>query len=352
MLADLGAEVIKVENPGEGDYARSMGEGSDFFSILNRNKKSIALNLKNARGVEIFLRLATGSDVIIEGFRPGVVDALGIGYEAVRRVNPEIVYCSLSGYGQDGPYRLRAGHDINYISIAGILGLTGQDGGPPVVPCVQIGDVGAGSLMALSAILAALLGRERGKGGRYLDVSILDGLISWLPLLAADEFAGKLLARGRIQLSGKLACYNVYRSADGGYMSLGALEAKFWADFCQAIGRPDLVEKQYQPDQGSLLREISDIMITRTRAQWEKIFEYFDACCEPVLEFKEMMAHPQVKARDMITENSLAFPIKISGEPAGAPSPAPGLGEHTEEVLLAAGFSQEELGVLIKNKAV
>lgn len=301
MLADMGAEVIKVESPGEGDYSRKMGprvgEDSYYYRLLNRNKKSISLDLKKPEGVSTFLRLAGNADVVVEGFRPGVVDALGIGYDTVRRHNPEIVYCSISGYGQDGPYRLRAGHDINYISIAGILDMTGEQEGPPVIPGVQIGDVSGGSLMALTS---ALLGRSRGKGGRYLDVSMLDGLISWLPLLAAELFAGNPVERGNTTLNGKLACYNVYRTANGKYMSLGALEAKFWSEFCQAVGRDDLIKKQYQKDQKSLKKEVQNIFASRTRNEWEDIFLKHDACCESVLTLQEMSSHPQVVAREMV----------------------------------------------------
>ncbi len=352
LLADMGAEVIKVESPGEGDYMRAMGPGlgeySLYFQNLNRGKKSIVLNLKKQGGAEAFLRLAAGAAVVVEGFRPGVMAALGLGYEDVKKVNPGIVYCSITGYGQDGPFRLRAGHDINYIATAGILGISGQEGREPVFAGVQIGDVGGGSLMALTGILAALYARARSGEGCYIDASMLDGLVAWLPMPLADLFAGNRTGRGQAMLNGGLACYNVYRTADGEYMSLGALEPKFWAQFCLAVGRKDLIDRQYQHDQESLKKECREIFAAATRASWEKVFAEFDACCEPVLSLQEMTEHPQVRARGLVEGGRQAFPLKISGRRPMRHAPAPGLGEHTRELLLAAGYTEEEIAELEK----
>ncbi len=349
MMADMGAEVIKVESLVEGDYMRAMGPAGEvdslYFQNLNRNKKSISLNLKKARGVDLFMRLAATADVIIEGFRPGVVASLGIDYEEVKKVKQEIIYCSLSGYGQDGPYRERAGHDINYMALAGILSISGQKGGPPLFPGIQVGDVGGGSLMALTGILAALLSRTAGRGGCYIDVSMLDGLISWLPMPLADHFSGGEVARGRAMLNGRLACYNVYRTADGLYMSLGALEPKFWMEFCRAVGCPELIERQYDDDQESLKKIIAGIMDSRTRKEWEEVFTAFDACCEPVLTLEEMACHPQVIERRMVEASGAAFPIKVSGEEPKV-NPAPLLGQHTAQLLLEAGLTAEEIDIL------
>jgi len=284
--------------------------------------------------------------VVVEGFRPGVVDALGIGYRPVSEVNPEIVYCSISGYGQDGPYRERAGHDLNYIALAGILGLTGGKGGPPAIPGVQIGDVGAGSLMAVMAILASLVARSSRGCGCYLDVAMLDGLLSWLPLASAELIAGWPVRRGEMMLNGGLACYGVYRTADDSYMSLGALEPKFWADFCRATGRLDLITRQYQPDQAMLSKEVADIFASRARREWEEIFRQADACCEPVLDLEETFSHPQVKARGFAAGQASPFPVKVSGQEQTEDRPAPGLGQHTREILLAAGYTEQELALL------
>ncbi|MBS4023728.1 MAG: CoA transferase [Dethiobacter sp.] len=352
LMADMGAEVIKVESPGEGDYMRDMGPPGEkfslYFSNLNRNKKSISLNLKTEEAVELFLRLAARADVVVDGFRPGVVAALGIGYEQVKRVAPDIVYCSISGYGQDGPYRERAGHDINYMAIAGILGISGQEDGPPLFPGIQVGDVGGGALMALTAILGALFARSCGRGGSYLDVSMLDGLISWLPMPVADLSAGREVARGRAMLNGGLACYDVYRTADGCYMSLGALEPKFWAEFCRGAGREELIERQYETNQRALKKEVEDIFASRTRKEWEEIFNQFDACCEPVLTLQEMTEHPQVVSRGMIADSSPAFPFKVSGQKLPSAGIAPVLGQHTVELLMEIGLTDDELDRLEK----
>jgi len=350
LLADMGAEVIKVESPGEGDYMRAMGPGqgeySQYFQNLNRGKKSMILNLKKPAGVQAFLRLAGVSDVVVEGFRPGVMAALGLGYEDVKKVNPGIVYCSISGYGQDGPFRDRAGHDINYIATAGILGISGQDGQHPVFPGVQIGDVGGGALIALTGILAALYARSQNREGYYIDASMLDGLVAWLPMPLADLFAGSRTARGQAMLNGGLACYNIYRTADGEYMSLGALEPKFWAQLCRAAGRDDLTDKQYQHDQKALKEECAAVFASKTRAVWEEILKEYDACCEPVLTLQEMIEHPQVRIRGLVSEQGPAFPLKISGQRPSQQASAPRLGEHTRELLLACGCPEGELSEL------
>ncbi len=347
LLADMGAEVIKVESPGEGDYTRTMGpelcEYSVYFQNLNRGKKSITLNLKKAEGVQAFLRLASGADVVVEGFRPGVMASLGLGYEDVKKANSRIVYCSISGYGQDGPFRERAGHDINYMATAGVLGISGREDGFPVFPGVQVGDVGGGSLMALNGILAALYARSQSGEGCYIDVSMLDGLLAWLPMPLADLFAGSCTERGKALLNGGVACYNVYRTADGGYISLGALERKFWVQFCLAVGRDDLIDKQYHNDQISLKAECTAIFAAKSRAQWEEVFKNYDACCEPVLILQEVIEHPQVKARGLINGKGPTFPLKISGERPFRQSPAPRLGEHTRELLLAVGYTEGEI---------
>lgn len=353
MMADLGAEVIKVEGPGAGDYMRQMGpldgEGSIYFKMLNRNKKSIVLNLKAPAGKDVFLRLAEKADVVVEGFRPGVVDSLGIGYDAVRQVQPEIIYCSITGYGQDGPCRDRAGHDLNYIALSGILGITGSADGPPVIPGVQIGDVGGGSQMAISAILAALFARERGQGGRYLDVAMLDGLVSWLPLSMAEIFAGHGVSRGSAALNGGLACYAIYETSDDQHMALGALEKKFWLDFCAAVGQSDLAARHYQVDQKALKQELAAIFSTKTRKEWEEIFAQFDACCEPVLSLAEMTQHPQVVARGLIKTGQLQFPVKIKDEAEELFTAAPLLGQHTVATLMEVGYTEDEISELQRN---
>ena len=356
MLADMGADVVKVESLGVGDYMRKMGpmngDDSHYFHLLNRNKKSMTLNLKDPKGLELFLRLAADADVVVEGFRPGVVDSLGIGYDDVCRVNPNIIYCAITGYGQDGPLRDRAGHDLNYIALSGILHATGSADGTPVIPSVQIGDVGGGAQMALSSILAALFARERGQGGTYIDVAMLDGLVSWLPLGMAEVFAGKTVERGKSELNGGVACYSVYKTADGGYMALGALERKFWLQFCAAVERYDLGDEQYTRNQDELKQELAQIFLQKTRSEWEEVFRSVDACCEPVLALHEVENHPQVKARKMVSGTSLGFPVKYKDDLSEQNVPAPTIGQHSREVLLEVGLTEDEIASLTNEGVV
>ncbi|HYV04751.1 MAG TPA: CoA transferase, partial [Blastocatellia bacterium] len=253
MLGDLGAEVIKVEEPKIGDptrHTRPLVDGqSAAFAQVNRNKKSIAIDLKQPAGRELFLKLAATADCILEQFRPGVVDRLGVGYNKVAEINPRIVYCSLTGFGQDGPHRDRSGHDLNYLALSGVLGLTTDEKGKPVIPGVQIADL-AGGMIAGFAILAALLARERTGQGQYVDVSMFDVMVSMLPIPAAHHFGGRTISvGGKYVLSGAYPFYNVYEASDGKYMTLGALEPKFWANFCRTIGREELIARQF--DEGA-----------------------------------------------------------------------------------------------------
>ncbi|HWN97786.1 MAG TPA: CaiB/BaiF CoA-transferase family protein, partial [Blastocatellia bacterium] len=249
MLGDLGAEVIKVEEPRIGDptrHTRPLVNGqSAAFALVNRNKKSIAIDLKQPDGRDLFLKLASTADCVLEQFRPGVVERLGIGYPAVSEINPRIVYCSLTGFGQDGPHRDRSGHDLNYLALSGVLGLTTDERGKPVIPGVQVADL-AGGMIAAFAILAALLARERTGRGQYVDVSMFDVMVSMLPVPAAHHFAGKTMpVGGKYVLSGAYPFYSVYETSDQEFMTLGALEPKFWANFCKTVGREDLIPRQF-----------------------------------------------------------------------------------------------------------
>jgi len=335
LLADLGAEVIKVETPTAGDYARhapaSMGWGKTF-EMINQGKKSIAINYRNARGREVFLRLVATADVVLEGFRPGTVERLKIDYESLRVIKPDIIFCSLSGYGQDGPYRSRAGHDLNYTAISGALSLNANAGKPPVPYGLTVADL-SGAMLAGFAILSALVGRQRNGEGAYLDMALFDGILSWMtPQAGAAFFSGLPVAGGTLALHGGLACYNIYETADGKYLTLGALEPTFWSDFCKIIGRNDLLSRQFDR---TVKEDVAVIFKQRPLAEWLDVFSATDGCVEPILSFEEMLSHPQVRARGFVREEN--------GQPVGLNTPfvfargtqrsVPGLGEHTTAIL-------------------
>lgn len=355
MLADLGAEVVKIEEPKIGDPTRHsppMIDGrSAAFDQVNRNKKSIALDLKQPEGRDIFLKLASRADCVLEQFRPGVVDRLEINYAAVSEVNPRIVYCSLTGFGQDGPHRLRSGHDLNYLALSGVLGLTTDERGKPVIPGVQVADL-AGGMIAAFAMLAALLGRDRTGRGQYIDVSMFDVMLSMLPVPAAHHFAGKTIdVGGKYALSGAYPFYSVYETSDGKFMTLGALEPKFWANFCRAAGRDDLISRQFDSGEGrdNLFSEVRAIFKSRTRDEWIELMRDADCCCEPVLSMTEAFEHAQTRAREVIKEaastktKQLGFSYKMSDTPPRSVTQAPALGAHTEELLRELGFDDEHL---------
>lgn len=371
LLADMGADVVKVEDPDGGDYLRWMppllGEMSAQFHALNRNKKSVTLNLKHPRGASLLLELMKKFDVVLEQFRPGVMDRLGVGYEAARKANRRIVYCSLTGYGASGPYRDRAGHDLNYLAMAGVASITGPLDGPPVVPGVQIGDIGGGALMAAVGILAALQHRDRTGEGQLVDVSMTDGVLSWLAIHAAVYFADPpSMAPGpsTMRLNGGSLCYQIYETKDGRAMTIGALEPKFWEAFCRAVGKEHLIPEQYVegPAMEKPLGEMRALFRSRTLAQWTAFCEDKDLMVEPILTLGEAFSHPQVRARQMVIEvgdprtgpqRQIGFPVKFSNTPSEIRSLAPELGQHTDEVLVTElGYSREVIAELRSERVV
>jgi len=370
LLGDLGAEVIKIEEPEQGDYARwyppyIRGVGSRHL-LLNRNKKSMTLNLKMPEGKAILRKMAeAGADVLIEQFRPGVMDRLGLGYGDLEKLNPRLIYCSLTGFGQQGPYRDIAGHDINYIGIGGILGLTGPKGGPPAIPGIQIADLVAGGLYAVIGILTALVARQKTGRGQFVDVSMLDGVVSLIPDAAALYFAeGEAPRMGERRLTGGLPQYQVYRTKDGKYIAIGALEEKFWANLCRLMGKPEWAhqaprEKEARTQQ--IKEEMNRIFLTKTRKEWLDRLMKEDTCATAVYSLEETFSDPQVIHRKMVVETDhpragrvrqIGIPIKFSDTPGEIRFPAPEFGEHTEGILKDLGYTAEDIGRLRKEGAI
>ncbi len=358
LLADLGADVLKVEDTGVGDYLRwggiFPGGENPAFMALNRNKRSIKINLKKPEGVEIFKKLAKEADVVLESFRPGVMDRLGIGYKDLSPANPRLIYCAISGYGQDGPYRDRAGHDINYIGYAGALGQTGAKGGPPAIPGVQIADLAGGSMYGVIGILSALEGRHKTGRGRFVDISMTGGVVGWLVAQAPLYFSlGQKGGPGANDLNGGLPEYNVYETKDGKYLSVGALEPKFFNRLCRLLGFEQLDEVH---SSGEKAVRIKTALTTRfkekTRAEWLELLEEEEVCVGPVYDLDEVFEDPQVKARGLVVETEhpkagkirqVGLPFKMDGleEKDYLRRPSPGFGEHTSQVLETLGYSTQ-----------
>jgi len=367
LLSDLGAAVSKVEDTAMGDYIRwappyygseeqqALGTRSSLYLSLNRGKRSVRLDLKSDRGREALLRLIAEHDVVLDGFRPGVLDKLGVGYERMREANPRVVYCAITGYGQDGPYAQRAGHDMNYLGLVGLLGLTGAKDGSPVQSSGQIADLGGGALMAAFGVMAALHERERSGEGQMVDVSMADGALSWLAMVAGRYFCdGEVPRRGEQMLSGGIVCYLPYAAADG-WVTCGALEPKFWAAFCEGVDRPDLIEKQFEAPGSEAWDEVAAIFRSRTRDEWKSFNDERDCCIEPVLDLDEALDSELVRSREMVVEveqpelgtvRQLGHPVKLSRTPADPTRPAPAFGEHTDEVLAEVGYSAEEIAAM------
>ncbi|MFN7956346.1 MAG: CaiB/BaiF CoA-transferase family protein [bacterium] len=364
LLADLGAEVLKVEDPIKGDYTRMtppfVGSESARFMTLNRGKRSMTLNLKRPAAREVLLKLVEHYDVLIEQFRPGVMDRLGVGYEALKQRNPRLIYCALTGYGQDGPWRDRAGHDLNYLSLAGVTGISGWASSPPPVYGVQVADIAGGGLMAVAGILAAIVHRNRTGEGQFVDISMLDGSISLLAMTAGAYLAsGEVPAREGFTLNGQAVCYRVYETKDGKAVSLGALEPQFWTAFVNAVGRQDLLNEAFADGERRewVLAELIALFQSKTRDEWVELLKDVDCCFEPVLDVAEAFAHPQAVAREMVWEldhpeigpvRQPACPIKLSETPAGVGRMPPKWGEHTHDVLREIGLGADEIDALEK----
>ncbi len=356
LLADYGAEVLKVEDTGLGDYIRwappaidgvEPSAASALFLSLNRGKRSIRLDLKVREGQEVLLRLVREHDVLLESFRPGVLDRLGVGYERLKEENPGLVYCAITGYGHEGPDRGRPGHDLNYLARNGLLGLGGVADGPPVAPAGQIADLGGGALMAAWAILAALRERDRSGEGQFVDVGMTQGAQSWLAMIAARFLAdGVEPERGRLELSGGLPCYRTYACADG-WVALGALEPKFWEALCRGLGRDDLLGRHMDP---AVAGELEAVFAQRTRAEWAAFDDEHACCLEPVRGLGEALADAELAevAQPGATApvRLLAPPVRFGRTPGDGTRPGPRLGEHTDAVLEGLGYDAGEIAAL------
>ncbi len=350
LLADMGADVILVERPRGGDPARGPAGMSDFFAALNRNKRSVALDLKAEEGRDACRRLIASADVFVEGFRPGVVVRLGLGYEELKALNPALVYCSISGFGQTGPYRDRPAHDLSYQAMAGLLANLIPTGQFDQLPAVAIGDLSSGMFSALG-ILAALWARERTAQGQYVDVSMSDGLVSWMTTALTAQ-----LNRGRADYPiGGEPAYGVYRCADGKFLTLSiAHEDHFWRNLCGAIGRPDLAGLDGF-ERRRRRQELADVLqrtlLAKDRDEWVEMLSKADVACGPVNELSEVIADRQFRERGLFPEwegggphrSMVNHPLRFSETPASIRRPAPALGEHTEEVLLDLGYTPQEI---------
>jgi alpha-methylacyl-CoA racemase len=357
LLADAGAEVIKIEDTGSGDYARAMppytdqGEGA-IFDAINRGKRSVALDLKTDGGREAFMRLAETADAIFEQFRPGVVDRLGIDYGSVREHNDDIVYCSLSGFGQTGPYADRVGHDLNYVGMAGLLDLTREDtDSKPQIPGYPIGDM-SGGLFAAFSIVGALLSRELGNtGGEYVDVAMTDVVASFSQAVAYEALAGEEPRPGETALTGGMPWYDVYETSDDQYVTLAAIEPKFWATFCEAVGRDDLIDVHMTEDPAELAavrEELTDLFAGKTRDEWEDTLGEVEAMVAPVRPLREALESEYADAREIVERSDeqaprVGFPAQTTADPDERGGPTPALGEHTDDLLSEVGYDETAL---------
>jgi crotonobetainyl-CoA:carnitine CoA-transferase CaiB-like acyl-CoA transferase len=363
LLGDLGADVVKVEEPPIGDATRAVppavGDDSAVHAALNRNKRSVVVDLRQEEGASVVRRLAATADVLVEAFRPGTLARRGLGADTLVRDNPRLVYCSLTGYGQDGPHRDRAGHDVDYIALGGLLGTNRGADGRPVLPTTQIADM-TGGLLATVGILAALQARERTGRGQVVDVSMLEGILSLMTVPATRLLAGGALAN---ELTGTHAAYNVFRCKDGRYLAVGALEPKFWESLCKALGLPERVGGQWERAEKAraTIEDFARVFAARDRDQWVRDLRATDACVEPVLDLEEALSQPQVAARQAVVEaiagggakfQTVASPIRLSETRTAVRRPAPGLGQHTDEVLRASGYADAEIGTLRDHGAI
>ena len=356
ILADHGARVIAVEDK------RFLADGL-FFNLINRNKEHMSLNLKTEKGLEIFYRLIEKADVLLEGFRPGVVDRLGVGYESVKQANPEIIYCSITGYGQNGPFRDRVGHDVNYLSYAGVLDLIGEKDHPPAIPGVQIADIAGGGMNAAIGILLALLARGNTGKGQYIDISMTDGMVGFLPAaLFFRQLTGEEPRRADGLLSHRYACYNTYETADGRYLSIGAVENRFWKQLCDTLEIGEYGPLQYDDQRREeILQYMRTTFKQKTLDEWDAILADLDICWGRIQATEEVLEDPLFLERETVVEiegkdgnisKTLGVTVKLSETPGTIHTPPVDFGESTAAILKEFGYSPEEIKELAKNEVI
>ena len=358
VLADLGASVDKIEDAGPGDYLRHMpphaGGESAAFQLLNRGKRSAVIDLKKPDARAAFLRLVRSYDVLFEQFRPGVLDRLGLGHDVLRRENPRLVVCALTGYGQTGELSQRAGHDLNYLARAGVLGAQGPVGAPPQVPATQLADV-SGGMWCVIAILSALRERDRTGQGATLDIAMTDGILGFASTAMASALAGERVRRGDEPLTGGIAPYQTYLSKDGHPMTLAALEPKFWMSFCAGVGVEATMDALMPgPHQSDLKSKIASIFASKTRQEWIAFAAERDCCVEPALDPSEIAADAHLQSRGLFfTLDTPRGPVPQMRLPITprdfTPSPPPKKGEHTRAILRDAAFTDDEIEALIRS---
>ncbi|AOE61753.1 CaiB/BaiF CoA-transferase family protein [Pseudomonas corrugata] len=368
LLADMGAEVLRIESPTRPDLLRVLPPHdrgvSASHAYLNRNKRSLALDLKQPEALEVIKRLLGGYDILLEQFRPGVMERLGLGYEALKAINPRLIYVSITGYGQTGPYRDRAGHDINYLALTGLASQTGRADSGPLPLGIQAADVAGGSLHGVIGLLAAVIARQQSGLGQYLDVSMADCVLSLNALAGAGYLAGGVEPGWEKHLLNGGSFYDYYRTRDGRWMSVGSLEPAFMQALCEALGRPELAAQGLSPvpEQQHLLKQALQVEFEKHDfAELCRLFAGIDACVEPVLSLEEALGHSQLQAREVVTQvprgdgssqAQMACPLKFS---EGLPEPrhvGAGLGAHTDQVLAELGFSAERIARLREGRVV
>jgi crotonobetainyl-CoA:carnitine CoA-transferase CaiB-like acyl-CoA transferase len=347
ILADHGARVISIEDK------RYQVDGL-FVPTVNRNKSHITLNLKSWQGKKIFFQLVEKADVVLEGFRPGVAERLGIAYEAVKKVNSKIIYCSITGFGQTGQFRDKAGHDVNYLSLSGVLDIIGEPDRPPVIPGIQIADIAGGGMNAAIGILLALFARERSGKGQYIDISMTDSMVGFLPITQyLYNLLGQLPVRGDSLLSHHYAFYNTYETADHRYIAIGALENRFWAILCNHLGKPEFIPLQYDENRRvEIIETLREIFRSKTLAEWDEELSPLDMCHSPIMNFSEVINHSHFREREMIVpmkdndgndQNIIGIAAKLSETPGRIRTPPVKFGESTNEILSELGYSLDDI---------